>query len=505
GKLMEKAWRELVEGLGHVFGPEGRSITGLSYDSRRVEKGHLFFALPGQKTDGHRFIPEALAKGAAALAIEEGKPFPQDVPVLVTPQVRRAMAYVAHRFYDKPAEKLLLVGVTGTNGKTTTAHMIREMLATQVKTGLLGTLYALIGEERRPLPHTTPEAPDIERLLWEMVQEGHGACVMEASSEGIAQERVTALSFGAAAFTNLTQDHLNFHGTMENYYQAKARLFHEMLVGPAAIMVDDSWGERLAKEVTRPVITASAAGRKAHVRALEIQETMETIAFTLEVGELPQGLGTLWSGRRFAVTIPLGGSFTVANGTLALATAAALNVPPEKALWALSRLKPVPGRWELIQEGQPFSVVVDYAHTPAGLESLLAAARKTLAGKLICVFGAGGDRDREKRPLMGREGARVADVVIITSDNPRSEDPRAIIEEVARGAEELARERRIPLYKEEDRKKAIALALQLAEPGDGVVVAGKGHETTQTIGNQVLSFDDRQVVRSLLREMGYRG
>lgn len=502
---MEKPWRSLVEGLGELHGPEDAVITGLSYDSRRVERGHLFFALPGKKTDGHRFIPEALGRGAAALVVEEGRPFPEGVPVLTTPHGRKAMAVIAHRFYDRPSEKLLVVGVTGTNGKTTTTHMIRAILGTQMKVGLLGTLYGIIGEEKRSLPHTTPEAPDIQRFLWEMVQTGHGACVMEASSEGIAQERVTALRFGAAAFTNLSQDHLNFHGTMENYFQAKARLFHEMLEGPCAIMVDDPWGERLAREVTRPAITASILGKKAHVRALEIQETMEEVAFTLEVGGLPEGLGDLWAGRRFSVRIPLGGSFTVANGTLALAVAAALNLPPEKALGALSTMEPVPGRWELIRKGQPFSVVVDYAHTPAGLEALLSAARRVLSGRLICVFGAGGDRDREKRPLMGREAARFCDAVIITSDNPRSEDPLAIIEEVAKGAEELARERGAALYKEVDRKKAIALALQLAGPGDGVVVAGKGHETTQTIGDRVIPFDDRQVVRSLLEEMGYRG
>jgi len=476
-----------------IVGDGSVEILELAYDSRKARPGTLFFCVPGEKVDGHDFAAEVVGHGASALVVE--RTLEVDVPQVVVADARAAMAPLAARFWGEPSRDLQVVGVTGTNGKTTTAFLIREILeGDRIACGLLGTVKQVVGGVEEEVERTTPEAIELQATLRRMLEGGDRACAMEVSSHALALHRCDAIEFEAAVFTNLTQDHLDFHEDMEDYFLSKRRLF-EMGPGTAIVNVDDPYGRRLAEEFE--CVTFSAEGAEADYSAGEVSFDAGGSQFTVSMGRNRPNRGRNRPiGGELRVRIGLPGHFNVANALGALAAAVALGVPPKRAAAGLERAGQVPGRFEPIDEGQGFAVLVDYAHTPDSLENVLRAARRLTAGRVIAVFGAGGDRDRDKRPKMGRAGAELADLAIVTSDNPRSEDPAAIVAEVAAGAGG-------GVEIEVDRRAAIARALAAAEPGDTVVIAGKGHEQGQEFGGGLkVPFDDREVAREELRKLG---
>ncbi|HEY0414986.1 MAG TPA: UDP-N-acetylmuramoyl-L-alanyl-D-glutamate--2,6-diaminopimelate ligase [Gaiellaceae bacterium] len=425
----------------------GVEVTDLAYDTRTVAPGALFFCIPGAAVDGHELAVEAVARGAAALVVE--RRLPLDVPQLEVASVRAAMGPIAAEFFGRPSHELAVVGATGTNGKTTTAFLLHAILREAGRRpALLTNIRRVVGGEDRPTGLNTPEAVDLQRLLREMVDAGDRSCVMEATSIASAKGRLAEVAFAALLFTNLTQDHLDFHGTMEDYYRAKRALFDQAAI--AVVGVGDEWGRRLASELP------------------------DAVTFHPD-DELPYDLR-------------LRGRFNRTNALGAAAAARALGIPEDAIRRGIEGLDGVPGRFETVDAGQPFAVVVDYAHTPDSLENVLSAARELGTGRLIVVFGAGGDRDREKRPLMGRVAGRLADVAVVTTDNPRSEDPQAIAEDVAEGRLEIV----------VDRRAAIERALRAASAGDVVVIAGKGADTEMEVDGRRVPFDDREVVREVL-------
>jgi len=455
-RLLEEV--DVIEAHGD---PASTEITAIAFDSRRVEPGALFCCLPGRVGDGHDHAGEAVARGATALLTERRLDLDVTQAVVAPGAARPAMAAVACAFFGQPARSLLTVGVTGTNGKTTVTHLLASIFeAHRWPTTVIGTLDGA---------RTTPESPVLQRLLAEARDSGRRAVAMEVSSHALSQARVDGIRFDAAVFTNLSHDHLDFHGTVDAYFAAKASLFTPERASVAVVNADDPWGRRL---LGRP--------------------GLETVGFSMtEVSEIdsdPERTSFRWRSHR--VELALAGSFHVANALAAATTAAALGVPEDVIVTGLHRAPPVPGRFEVVVTEAPFTVVVDYAHTPDGLRVLLDSARALAGGhRVLCVFGCGGERDREKRPAMGAIAARRADVAVLTSDNARSEDPDAIIEEVRTG---------VPVGSElivrRERAEAIALAVGLAEAGDVVVVAGKGHEREIEIGTKRLPFDDRLVV-----------
>jgi UDP-N-acetylmuramoyl-L-alanyl-D-glutamate--2,6-diaminopimelate ligase len=456
-------------------GPADVEITGLAYDDRRVVDGTLFFCVKGFTRDGHDFAPEAIRRGASALVVE--RPLGLGVPEVRVASARAAMAPIAARFHGDPTARLEVVGITGTNGKTTTAFLLRELLeADGRQTALLGTVKGIVGGVELEQARTTPEAIDLQAGFARMLAEGDRACVMEVSSHALELHRADSIHWAAALFTNLTQDHLDFHPDMEAYFAAKRRLFE---AGPPVrvVNVDDAYGRRLARELGD--VTTIAIDREADLRATDVTMTMSGARFTV-------------GGMR--LRSPLPGRFNVLNVLGAVAVARALGVGDATIERALPNAAPVPGRFQPVDEGQPFAVLVDYAHTPDSLENVLRAARELTRGRVIVTFGAGGDRDRGKRPLMGAAAAALADEVIVTSDNPRSEDPEAIIAEIVGGIE------RADVRVAADRREAIAQALGLAGDGDVVVIAGKGHEQGQEFADgRKEPFDDVTVAREALR------
>jgi UDP-N-acetylmuramoyl-L-alanyl-D-glutamate--2,6-diaminopimelate ligase len=453
-------------------------VSGLAYSSSSVAPGTLFFCVPGFKADGHDFAPDAVDRGAVALVVQ--RPLGLGVPEIVVDDVRSAMGPAAARFHGDPTADLRVVGVTGTNGKTTTTFLIRELLeAAGVQTGLLGTVTSIVGGAEEPVERTTPEAVDMQRLFARMLSEGDRAVAMEVSSHALKLGRAEGIRFAVRVFTNLTQDHLDFHKTMDEYYAAKKLLFMRP-GGPSIVNLDDPYGRRLAGEIESP--TTYAVDHPADYRALDVRFDTNGSTFTLEH---PDG--------RVELKTRLPGLFNVQNALAAVAAARALDVPMDTIAAALAQAGRVPGRFEPVDEGQDFAVLVDYAHTPDSLDNVLRAARAITRGKLHVVFGAGGDRDTAKRPLMGQAAAEHADRVIVTSDNPRSEDPESIVDMVMAGVGPDA-ERIV------DRRVAIARAIETAEPGDVVVIAGKGHEQGQEFeGGRKVPFDDRAVAREELR------
>jgi UDP-N-acetylmuramoyl-L-alanyl-D-glutamate--2,6-diaminopimelate ligase len=480
-----------------IVGDGSVEIGSLAYDSRKARPGTLFFCVPGEKVDGHEFGPAAVAAGAVGLVVE--RELELDVAQVVVSSARAAMAPVAAAFHGDPSQELRVVGVTGTNGKTTTAFLIREVLeAAGIQCGLLGTVRQVVGGVEEEVERTTPEAIDLQATFRRMLDAGDRACTMEVSSHALALHRVDAIHFELALFTNLTQDHLDFHGTMEEYFLSKRRLF-EMGPRAAVVNVDDPYGRRLAEELE--CLTFSAKGAEADLTAHQVSFDATGARFT--AAWRPTGPKAVHMtafgavGGEVEIRTGLPGEFNVENGLGAFGGALALEVAPQVAAQGLARSERVPGRFEPIQAGQEFTVLVDYAHTPDSLENVLRAARRITEGALIVVFGAGGDRDRDKRPKMGRAGASLSDLAIVTSDNPRSEDPDAIIAEVVGGVENGAE-----VEVEPDRRAAIARALGRAQPGDTVVIAGKGHEQGQELEHgRKVPFDDREVAREELRRL----
>jgi UDP-N-acetylmuramoyl-L-alanyl-D-glutamate--2,6-diaminopimelate ligase len=480
-----------------IVGEGSVEVVDLAYDSRKVEPGTLFFCVRGGRVDGHKFAAGAVGDGAVALVVEEE--LKAGIPEVLVDDARAAMAPLAARFYGDPTEELRVVGVTGTNGKTTTAFLIREILERAGRrTGLLGTVKQVVGGEEESVERTTPEAIDLQATFRRMLDRGDEACAMEVSSHAMSLHRADAIHFELALFTNLTQDHLDFHGSMEEYFLAKRKLFAGD-VATRIVNVDDPYGRRLAKEFD--CVTFSAAGtEEAHLIATEIRLRASGAEFNIVA---PLGGETTTVGARRhpplgVVRTRLPGHFNVSNALAAYAAATALGVEPDEAAVFLAEAEPPPGRFEPIEEGQDFAVLVDYAHTPDSLENVLRAARELTTGRLISVFGAGGDRDRDKRPKMGRAGAELSDLAVVTSDNPRSEDPEAIVAEVVAGVRDGDAVEVVV-----DRQAAIALALGRAQAGDTVVIAGKGHEQGQEFeGGRKVPFDDREVAREELRKLG---
>jgi UDP-N-acetylmuramoyl-L-alanyl-D-glutamate--2,6-diaminopimelate ligase len=461
-----------------VLGRASVEIADLAYDARAAGPGSLFFCVPGTRADGHEFAADAVANGAVALVVE--RPLELDVPQLVVPSARAAMAVVADEFFGRPTEELQVAGVTGTNGKTTTAFLLYAILAAAGRRpGLLGTIESRVGGERRPAIRTTPEAIDLQRDFREMLDAGDKSAAIEATSHGSALGRLDQVRFRALVFTNLTQDHLDFHGTLEEYFHAKRRLFTETRP-PAAVNVGDEHGRLLAEELR---------GQNA-LLTFGLSDDAELRADDLELG--PRGARFRADG--IELETRLRGRFNVENVLGAVAAARLLEIPDDAIAYGVRELRGVPGRFEAVDEGQPFAVLVDYAHTPDSLENVLRTARDLAQNRVICVFGCGGDRDRGKRPLMGRIASELADVAIITSDNPRSEEPEAIIAEILAGAGDAE--------VEADRREAIARAIGEAAEGDVIVIAGKGHEQGQQFADRTIPFDDREVAREALRRLG---
>jgi UDP-N-acetylmuramoyl-L-alanyl-D-glutamate--2,6-diaminopimelate ligase len=442
--------------------PATVEVTAIAHDSRAVVAGALYCCVPGASVDGHQFAGAALEAGAVALLCERRLDLPV-VQVLV-PSTRRAMGPVAATFFGHPSQRLTVVGVTGTNGKTTTTRMLAAVFeAHGWPTGVLGTLSGA---------RTTPEAPELQARLAGFVTEGNRAVTMEVSSHALVQHRADAIGFAAAVFTNLSQDHLDYHRSMEDYFAAKARLFEPGRARVRVINRDDPWGQRLLATYPDSVTFGLSD------------------ASDVEVG--PRGSAFSWRGHR--IRLPLGGAFNVANALGAAAAAESLGIGPSTVSAGLAALPPIPGRYEAVDAGQDFTVLVDYAHTPDGLRQVLTSTRATLppGARMTVVFGCGGDRDRAKRPLMGEVAATLADVAVLTSDNPRSEDPLAIIADVEAG---IPAEHRPKVAVEPDRRAAIRQAVAEARAGDVVVIAGKGHETGQEVAGRLLPFDDREQAR----------
>jgi UDP-N-acetylmuramoyl-L-alanyl-D-glutamate--2,6-diaminopimelate ligase len=462
----------------------GIDVRGLAYDSRQVRPGDVFIALKGLKAAGSDFAADAIRRGAVAVVADRPSDTATTVPWVIVPDARAAMAALAAEFYGYPSRAMQVVGITGTNGKTTTAYLLRAVFESAgKKCGLVGTIAYAIGERELPAVRTTPEAPDVQRMFRQMVDAGCHACLMEVSSHALALHRVDCTEFAAAVFTNLTRDHLDYHGDMESYFAAKRRLFDLLPDGrPAVINLDDPRGEPLRKAVSTPV--TYAINKPADVTPGPLTLTFKGLEFDART---PKG--------DVHVKSNLVGRQNVSNILAAVAVATALEVPTAAIERGLANLRGVPGRFELVSGPRDdISVVIDYAHTDDALKNLLETARPLAGGRLITVFGCGGDRDTTKRPLMGAVAARLSDLVIVTSDNPRSENPARIIAEIRRGmTRELG-----DVLEIVDRREAIERAIKEARAGDLVLVAGKGHEKYQIVGDKTLAFDDIQVASDAL-------
>jgi UDP-N-acetylmuramoyl-L-alanyl-D-glutamate--2,6-diaminopimelate ligase len=465
------------------------AVTGIAYDSRAVTRGDVFVALKGQHADGTSFARQAIDRGASAVVSEQPAPADVHIPWAIVGDARTALAVLAVAFYRDPSGDMQVIGITGTNGKTTTAYLLASIFdAAGTRCGILGTVAYRIGDEQREATRTTPEAPDVQALLREMVDRGCGACAMEVSSHALSLHRVDGITFAAGVFTNLTRDHLDFHAGMDEYFRAKRRLF-EMLPrdAPSLLNADDPRGPALADAGGRPVMYAIQ--RPADITTGPLSFSLQGLTFDVRT---PRGT--------MHVQSKLVGRPNVYNILAAVATATALDIPFDAIERGVHNLEGVPGRFQMVSTAKDeVTVVVDYAHTDDALRNLLETARPLASGRLITVFGCGGDRDRTKRPLMGAVAGRLSDVIVITSDNPRSEDPNRIIEEIQRGiTADTRRDKAQQLLTIVDRRAAIAKAVELAGAGDLVLVAGKGHEKYQVIGDRTLPFDDVAVAREAL-------
>lgn len=492
-RLLEQLARAAGDALVAIDGDGATPVRGVTFDSRSVSAGDLFFCVPGYVSDGHAFAPRAIADGAVALCVE--RPLGLGVPEMVVSNMRIAMARVGAEFYGRPSEDLLMLGVTGTSGKTTTVYLLEPILAAAGHTtGLIGTIETRIAGASRPGVRTTPDSLDLQRLFAEMRAAGVTAVAMEVTSHALVLHRIEGVRFAAAAFTNLSQDHLDFHADMEDYFAAKRSLFTPDRIDGGAINVDDPSG-RTIKDSADVEMIGFGFAPDADVRPDAIR-----------TGPWGQEFVALTPAGDIKVATPLIGDFNLSNCLAAIAVSLQAGISPAAIEEGLARAKSVPGRFEAVDTGQPFTVVVDYSHKPDALDNVLREARRIAgggggSGQVLCVFGCGGDRDRAKRPLMGAVAARLADVVIVTSDNPRGEDPSAIMAEILEGvnAERADGADHVLV----DRREAIEIAIGRARPGDVVVIAGKGHETGQEFADHTEPFDDRAVARAAL--MATRG
>lgn len=483
-------YTEIVDCAGDLT----KEVTDVTYDSRQVRPGALFTAVSGYKTDGHLFIKNAVENGAAAVVIEDERFRSDEYTWLMVPSSRKALADLSAAIYGFPSGKLNMIGVTGTNGKTTTTNLIAIVLERAGHCpGLIGTLHNRIGKEIIPVSHTTPEAPDLQKLFADFLDKGADYAVMEVSSHALDLYRVTGTEFDVAVFTNLTQDHLDFHRDMEHYFAAKGRLFSGLGVKSnkkrrkfAIINIDDPYANELLELISVPTITYGIQ-KEADVRAEDVIVTDRGASFKLR-----------YTNKILAVNLKMTGIFNVYNALAATAVGLVEGVAVEDIIDTMENVPGIPGRFEKVDEGQNFTVIVDYSHTPDGLENCLKTAKEFAQKRVITVFGCGGDRDRKKRPLMGEAAGRLSDLVIVTSDNPRTEDPEAIIAEILPGLERTAISHNY--LKIADRKEAIKYAINIAQPQDIVIIAGKGHETYQIIKDKVMPFDDRIVAKEAILE-----
>lgn len=474
-----------VPGHVRVVNYDGDEVYSLCTDSRKVEPGALFFCIPGLRMDAHEFAPQAVKAGAAALVVE--RELSIHCPQIIVKDVREALARIAAAFYRHPADQLKLVGITGTKGKTTTSFLVKSVLeAAGHKTGLIGTVCSMIGAEQIPSNLTTPDPVDFQRLLRQMADAGVEYVVMEVSAHALALRKLEGMRFEAAGFSNLSQDHFDFFGGMENYARAKMRLFTTAMCKYALFNADDERVARLMGQATVPCC------------AYAIRERADIYANNIEVGERGCTYQLNFNKRyRINISLKLAGVFNIYNSMLAASLCDALSIAPEAIKEGLERVRSVPGRIELLDTDTPYRVILDYAHSPDSLESILATVRQTARSRVIVVFGCGGDRDHEKRPIMGEIGGRLADFCVLTSDNPRSEDPNEILAEIEEGIRGTGAEYTVI----ENRREAIRYALKMAKPGDVVVLAGKGHETYQEIKGVKHPFDEKVVVKQLLEEI----
>jgi len=484
---------ELLKGIEYtvVTGDIGIDIKGIAYDSHQVEPGYLFVCISGFKTDGHLYIKEAIKNGAAAILIEKNVDQIEATTIIMTSNNRKALALVASNFYGRPSHNMKVIGVTGTNGKTTTTHLIKAILEEAgLKTGLMGTLYAQVDDMTMDFGHTTPEASEAEKFI-EICRENKAQyVVMEVSSHALDLYRVECLDFNIAIFTNLTQDHLDYHNNMQEYRSTKIRLFDMIPSGKENFVVvnaDDTYARDFIQAAHAKVYTYGLSDNS-DIKAKNVKIGLKGSKFTL-----------CCKGSTVNIKVKLIGMFSIYNVLAAIAVGLGEGISLEIIKTALEKVKGVPGRFEQVDEGQDFTVVVDYAHTPDGLENILKTARQLTNNRIITVFGCGGDRDRGKRPLMGEVAARYSDFCVVTSDNPRSEDPQAIINDIVPGLDGVKDSRYAIVV---DRREAINHAIHLARPGDLLIIAGKGHETYQLVKDKVLDFDDRKVAREFLKGLG---
>ena len=472
----------ILQGLEplEVHADLSREITGICYDSRAVKPGNLFVAICGYDTDGHKYIPMALEKGAACVLCEKA---PAEGEYVLLSDTRRGLALAGANWYGNPAGEMTMIGITGTNGKTTTTYLVKHILedCLGAKVGLVGTIQNMIGDEVLHTERTTPESLELQALFRHMANAGCTHVVMEVSSHALCLHRVDGVTFDVGVFTNLTQDHLDFHKTMEEYCRAKAMLFARSKVG--AVNVDDPWAKEILAHATCPVITYSAKGQAA-LEATDIRLEPHHVAFTAH-----------YQGTETACTLGIPGAFSVYNALSALSAALALGIAPEKAAASLATARGVKGRAEVVPTpGKDYTVLIDYSHTPDSLENILKTVREFARGRVIAVFGCGGDRDPIKRPIMGKIAADLADLVVVTSDNPRTEDPMAIIDQILVGIPKD----QTPTTVIENRRQAIRWAMDNAQAGDVIVLAGKGHETYQEIGHEKFHLDEREEVAAHL-------
>lgn len=499
---MMKTLRELLQGLPlnvSVTGDADRPVTGIAYDSRKAKEGEAFFCISGFKDDGHAFAAEARRKGAQFFFAEKEISVNSNATTVFVPQTREALALFSAEFYGHPSSSLRMIGITGTNGKTTTSLLVEKIFQKAGDaTGVLGTITNKIRGKEIPASHTTLESRDLQELLAKMVEEGVRTVSMEVSSHALALDRVKGCDFDCGIFTNFTQDHLDFHRTAEEYFKCKLKLFTEYATPKnkrfrAVVNSDDEGGRKILKRaLTKDVMTYGVRGA-AHIRALNIRLSQNGTAFTLQC-----------SRTKLPVQLKLCGLFNVYNALAAAACGLSFGLEPELIKEALEEAAVVPGRLQRVDGNQPFLVVVDYAHTPDGLENVLTSVREFTKGRVIVVFGCGGDRDRSKRPKMGAIACRLADVTVLTSDNPRSENPGEILKEIEEGyvAEKNADEQVPGVHAvEADRKAAVEIALRMAEINDTVVLAGKGHETYQIFKDKTIHFDDKEVAEEILKKL----